>query len=87
MKGSQMEDEERREEKEEKNWRLKPIAFQVNNILWYVLNVGIIFTLIQDTEHEAQVEKIWACYGKDSQVGFLILCQSGNCDISHQSLP
>jgi len=48
MKGSQMEDEERREEKEEKNWRLKPIAFQ-------------------DTEHEAQVEKIWACYGKDSQ--------------------
>ena len=39
MKGSQMEDEERREEKEEKNWRLKPIAFQVNSILWYVLNV------------------------------------------------
>merc|ERR1719341_3135760 len=48
MKGSQMEDEERREEKEEKNWRLKPIAFQ-------------------DTEHEAQVEKIWDCYGRDSQ--------------------
>ena len=30
MKGSQMEDDEGKEEKEEKVWRLKPIAFQVN---------------------------------------------------------
>ena len=42
MKGSQMEDDEGKEEKEEKIWKLKPIAFQVNNIFWYVSTVGII---------------------------------------------
>ena len=29
MKGSQMDEEEAKEDKEEKNWRMRPIAFQV----------------------------------------------------------
>ena len=30
MKGSQMEEEEAKDDKEEKNWRMRPLAFQVS---------------------------------------------------------
>ena len=29
MKGAQLDEEEAKEDKEEKNWRMRPIAFQV----------------------------------------------------------
>ena len=72
MKGSQMEEDEGREEKEEKIWRLKPIAFQVNSMLLIHFDCPIILALIQDPDQETHVVKIWDCYGKDSQVWILI---------------
>ena len=76
MKGSQMEEEEAREEnKEEKIWSLRPIDFQVNQLKCPFQCIGgflIIFAHIQDPEQETHVVKIWECYGKDSQVRIFI---------------
>ena len=79
MKGSQMEEEEAREEnKEEKIWTMRPIDFQVTGsscCLPVKSSFGtfpIILVLIQDPEQETHVVKIWECYGKDSQVRIFI---------------
>ena len=89
MKGSQMEEDEGREEKEEKIWRLKPIAFQVNSMQLIQFDCPITLALIQDPDQETHVVKIWDCYGKDSQVWILIflpICASLNPKITFKLL-